>query len=82
MTDKNIDKLITAQRVTGLLEENKMSQTQYAKMLHLSQPTISGKLSGAVKFTAADIWRTSRAFNVSTDYLYGLTDAMRPTQQC
>ncbi|WP_281775674.1 helix-turn-helix domain-containing protein [Bifidobacterium ruminantium] len=74
MADKNPDKLITAQRVTELLEETKMSQTRYAKMLHLSQPAISGKLSGAVKFTANDIWRTAMIFGVSTDYLYGLTD--------
>lgn len=43
-------------------------------MLHLSQPAISGKLSGTVKFTANDIWKTAVIFGVSTDYLYGLTD--------
>lgn len=74
MTYKNPDRLITARRVAGLLSETKMSQERYAKMLHLSQPAISGKLSGAVSFTANDIWRTAVLFNVSTDYLYGLTD--------
>ena len=72
--NKNPDKLITARRVAGLLVENKMSQERYAKMLHLSQPAISGKLSGTVKFTANDIWKTAVIFGVSTDYLYGLTD--------
>ena len=75
MIYKNPDKLITARRVAGLLAETKMSQERYAKMLHLSQPAISAKLSGATRFTAKDIWRTALAFNVSTDYLYGLTDA-------
>ena len=32
------------------------------KMLHLSQPAISGKLSGTVKFTANDIWKTAVIF--------------------
>ena len=74
MIYKNPDKLITARRVAGLLAETKMSQERYAKMLHLSQPAISGKLSGTVKFTANDIWKTAVIFGVSTDYLYGLTD--------
>lgn len=74
MIYKNPDKLITARRVVGLLAETKMSQERYAKMLHLSQPAISGKLSGKVKFTANDIWKTAVIFGVSTDYLYGLTD--------
>lgn len=74
MIYKNTDKLITARRVAGLLAETKMSQERYAKMLHLSQPAISGKLSGTVKFTANDIWKTAVIFGVSTDYLYGLTD--------
>ena len=72
MIYKNPDKLITARRVAGLLAETKMSQERYAKMLHLSQPAISGKLSGTVKFTANDIWKTAVIFGVSTDYLYGL----------
>lgn len=74
MIYKNPDKLITARKVAGLLAETKMSQERYAKMLHLSQPAISGKLSGTVKFTANDIWKTAVIFGVSTDYLYGLTD--------
>ena len=73
MIYKNLDKLITARRVAELLAETKMSQERYAKMLHLSQPAISGKLAGTVKFTANDIWKTAVIFGVSTDYLYGLT---------
>ena len=72
-----IKTLINLSQQEGLLGfggNQKMSQERYAKMLHLSQPAISGKLSGTVKFTANDIWKTAVIFGVSTDYLYGLTD--------
>lgn len=75
MSYKNDDEKIIASRINGLLADTHTSQVQYAAILSMSQPTISAKLSGATRFTAKDIWRTALAFNVSTDYLYGLTDA-------
>ncbi|WP_143239800.1 helix-turn-helix domain-containing protein [Bifidobacterium adolescentis] len=75
MSYKNDNEKIIASRINGLLADTHTSQVQYAAILSMSQPTISAKLSGATRFTAKDIWRTALAFNVSTDYLYGLTDA-------
>ena len=43
-------------------------------ILHCSQGTASQKLSGQLALSALDIFRSATAFNVSTDYLYGLTD--------
>ena len=74
MSYKDDDRNVIATRINGLLAETHTSQVQYAAILNMSQPTISAKLSGATRFTAKDIWRTALAFNVSTDYLYGLTD--------
>ena len=73
MTYKN-DDMVTAERVLELMSETGMSQTRYAAMLQVSQPTVSDKLVGTVRFTARDIRRTAIGFGVSTDYLYGLTD--------
>ena len=72
MTYKN-DDMVTAERVLELMSETGMSQTRYAAMLQVSQPTVSDKLAGTVRFTARDIRRTAIGFGVSTDYLYGLT---------
>ena len=52
-----------------------MTQDVYGReVLHCSQGTASQKLSGQLALSAVDIWHTALAFNVSTDYLYGLTD--------
>lgn len=74
MTDKYAHGLVTRRRVAMLLKETDVSQEEYAEMLHISQPAISGKLSGKVGFTAKDIRQTALSFGVSTDYLYGLSD--------
>ena len=74
MSYKNDDRNVIASRINGLLAETHTSQVQYAAILNMTQPTVSAKLSGTTRFTAKDIWRTALAFDVSTDYLYGLTD--------
>ena len=52
-----------------------MTQDTYGReILHCSQGTASQKLSGQLALSALDIFRSATAFNVSTDYLYGLTD--------
>lgn len=80
MSYKNDDRNVIVSRINGLLAETHTSQVQYAAILGMTQPTVSTKLSGATRFTAKDIWRTALAFNVSTDYLYGLTDSRRITR--
>ena len=52
-----------------------MTQDTYGReILHCSQGTASQKLSGQLALSALDIFHSATAFNVSTDYLYGLTD--------
>ncbi len=68
---------VTVERIRELLRETKTSQNRYAAILQVTQPTVSNKLAGIVKFTAKDIYQTSIAFEVSADYLYGLTDEKR-----
>ena len=59
-------------RIDELRKEAGM--TYGREILHCSQGTASQKLSGQLALSALDIFRSATAFNVSTDYLYGLTD--------
>lgn len=62
-------------RIDELRKEAGMTQDTYGReILHCSQGTASQKLSGQLALSALDIFRSATAFNVSTDYLYGLTD--------
>lgn len=66
---------VTRRRINELRKEAGMTQDVYGReVLHCSQGTASQKLSGQLALSAVDIWHTALAFNVSTDYLYGLTD--------
>lgn len=53
----------------ALMEEKKMSYTDLAKLLGLSQPTISGKMLGKYNFTAADKARLVEIFQKPIKYL-------------
>ena len=62
-------------RIDELRKEAGMTQDTYGReILHCSQGTASQKLSGQLALSALDIFGSATAFNVSTDYLYGLTD--------
>lgn len=56
-----------------------MTQQRYAaEVLHCSQGTASTKLTGKARKTSSDVLNTAKAFNVSTDYIYGLSDSPEP----
>ena len=65
-------------RIDELRKEAGMTQDTYGReILHCSQGTASQKLSGQLALSALDIFHSATAFNVSTDYLYGLTTRTR-----
>ena len=61
-------------RFKELREERKMSQAQIGKELGYTQVCISRWESGERMPNANDIISVAMFFNVSTDYLLGLTD--------
>ena len=61
-------------RIKELREENKLSQAQVGKELGYSQVCISRWESGERMPNVNDIIAVALFFNVSTDYLLGLTD--------
>ena len=70
--DFNIEKF--SYRLTVLLEENNMSQTQLAKKIGTSNVTICRYLT-CERISRLDVvTKISSVFNVSLDYLLGLSD--------
>lgn len=61
-------------RFKELREENKLSQAQVGKELGYTQVCISRWESGERMPNANDIIAVAMFFNVTTDYLLGLTD--------
>ena len=63
-----------AERLTGLIEEKKISKRGLAKILNVSAQSVSDWSTGKVQPTAENIYIVARFFNVSSDYLLGLED--------
>lgn len=61
-------------RIKDIRTENKMSQTQFGKMLSVSQDTVSLWEKGKSAPDAELIVTICKEFSVSADYLLGLTE--------
>lgn len=65
---------IFGERVRGLREDKDMNQTQLAIVLNTTQKKISRIETGENEPNLQDIRLLCNYFNVSADYLLGLTD--------
>lgn len=65
-------------RLGNLIEENNVTQRQLAFDLHIANSTINGYISGYREPDFAMLMRLAAYFDVSTDYLLGLSDEKRP----
>ena len=64
-----------AERLQDLLKEKKMTQAQLADALGLSESTINRYINGQTeKISTETIIAMAKLFNVSTDFLLGLTN--------
>jgi len=73
MTDEEI-----GIRIQNMIDDRDTTQTALAKKIGVAQTTFNGYVKGHHKFppdTFADI---AKALNVSTDYIFGLTDIPEP----
>lgn len=66
------------QRINAALATNKMLQKELAKILDVTDNTISYFCSGARTPKIEQIVKIAQALNVTTDYLLGLTDDPSP----
>lgn len=63
-----------AERVVGLLKENNIAKYKLAMDTGISKSVLSDYCNGKVQPTADVIIVPAKYFDVSTDYLLGLTD--------
>lgn len=73
--------LLLRKRIADELKRHRYTQEQYASVLHMSQPMVSRRLAGKASFTVMDIQRTAEWLQLSTDYLYGLTEDPTPATE-
>lgn len=65
-------------RLENLLEEENMTQRQLALDLHIASSTINGYVKNHREPDFKMLIRLARYFNVSTDYLLGLSPEKKP----
>ena len=61
-------------RIRDLIEDRDMTQRKIAKVLGITESAMSGYLTGKVWLPAWLVQACAEYFQVSTDYLYGLTN--------
>lgn len=69
------------QRIRALRVDHDLTQEQLAVLLDKSQQGYSHLENGNAKFSVEDIIILCKYYNVSSDYLLGLTDEYRPLQK-
>ena len=66
------------QRIRDLREDSDLSQTEIAKMLHMSQQGYSKYETGENDIPTAVLIALAQFYNTSVDYLLGLTNVREP----
>lgn len=66
---------IFSMKIKELRTSNKLTQSEFGKMVGLSKQTINDIEHGKATTTVLKILEITRVFNVSADYLLGLSDA-------
>ena len=66
------------QRIRDLREDRDLSQAEIAKILRISQSTYSRYESGVLDVPTAALITLAEYYNVSVDYLLGLTNQKTP----
>ena len=68
-------KMCFKENLIELLKENKLSQQKIAYAIGVSQRAVSKWINGQAEPTAMNIFKLAIYFDVSADYLLGLTDS-------
>ena len=68
-------------RLKELREDNDIKQQTVADYLHIRQNTYSQYESGKRQLSIDVLIKLSKFYNVSTDYILGLTDTKQPVSK-
>lgn len=75
------DAIIFARRLRDMLWEKRMSQTELAQRLSVSRRTVSAYANGHCFPSVEHLKEMNKIFNVSVDYLLGISDDPSPVVQ-
>lgn len=64
-------------RIRDLREDKDLTQTEVGKILHKSQQGYSHIESGRAELKIEDLAKLCKFYNVSADYIIGLTDKIK-----
>ena len=73
--------MYNCQRVRDLREDADLNQTQVGEMLEISQHMYSAYETGKFRFPIDHLIKLALYYNVSVDYLIGLTDDPVPPKR-
>ena len=65
-------------RIRDMRTDRGLTQTQIAKLLHIGQNTYSQYEIGTTRYPLDVVVKLAQYYNVSVDYLVGLTDQPEP----
>lgn len=68
-------------RIRNVREDRDLTQEQIGKLLQKSQQGYSHIESGRAELKIEDLIKLCRFYNLSADYLIGLTDMMKPLKK-
>ena len=68
----------TGSTIHDLRKEKRVSQTELAKMVHVSQATVTAWETGKAEPSSSALNSLANYFNVSSDYLLGRTNERNP----
>lgn len=68
------------QTVRNLRKQKRMSQTELAKILHVSQQTVTAWETGKAEPSSSAVSNLADYFNVTTDYLLGRPEKKKEKQ--
>lgn len=66
-------------RLENLIEESNLTQRQVSMDLHIASSTLNGYVNNNREPDFATLVRFAQYFNVSTDYLLGLSNEKKPS---
>lgn len=72
---------VSVERIISLLSERKITAARMTSDLELSNSAVTEWKKGKAKPTSEAIIKIAKYFNVSTDFIYGLTDDPTPAQE-
>ena len=80
MQDKNIGNAVFRERLAFLIKRDSLTQMQLCDITKISQGAISDYLKGKSEPKAEALYRLSRAFSVTMEWLWG-AETVEPTTE-